>query len=139
MENERTENMFYLDLKHVHKYGCAKFQPNPFFSSQQTATERPTAAAAQLMVCLPYQATVTPSRRRWHTSWLVCQARLVTQTLARQWWHNFWLVCQASYIHLDCCSASAGLLLCLLCYGCLPGQATMTLSGRTSGWSSRPD
>ncbi len=39
MENERTENIFYLDLKHVHKYGCAKFQPNPLFSSQQTATE----------------------------------------------------------------------------------------------------
>ncbi len=39
MENERTENMFYLNLKHVHKYGCTKFQPNPLFSSQQTATE----------------------------------------------------------------------------------------------------
>ncbi len=39
MENERTENIFYLDLNHVHKYGCAKFQPNPLFSSQQTATE----------------------------------------------------------------------------------------------------
>ncbi len=39
MENERTENIFYLDLKHVHKYGCAKFQPNPLFSSQQMATE----------------------------------------------------------------------------------------------------
>ncbi len=39
MENERTENTFYLDLKHVHKYGSAKFQPNPLFSSQQTATE----------------------------------------------------------------------------------------------------
>ncbi len=39
MENERTENIFYLDLKHVHKYGCTKFQPNPLFSSQQTATE----------------------------------------------------------------------------------------------------
>ncbi len=39
MENERTEHIFYLDLKHVHKYGCAKFQRNPFFSSQQTATE----------------------------------------------------------------------------------------------------
>ncbi len=39
MENERTENIFYLDLKHLHKYGCAKFQPNPLFSSQQTATE----------------------------------------------------------------------------------------------------
>ncbi len=37
MENERTENSFYLDLKHVHKYGCAKVQPNPLFSTQQTA------------------------------------------------------------------------------------------------------
>ncbi len=39
MENERTENIFYLDLKPVHKYGCAKFQPNTLFSSQQTATK----------------------------------------------------------------------------------------------------
>ncbi len=39
MENKRTENIFYLNLKHVHKDGCAKFQPNPLFSSQQTATE----------------------------------------------------------------------------------------------------
>ncbi len=39
MENERTENIFYLDLKHVHKYGSAKFQPNPSFSSQQMGTE----------------------------------------------------------------------------------------------------
>ena len=39
MENECTENIFYLDLKHVHKYGCAKFQPNPLFSSHQMATE----------------------------------------------------------------------------------------------------
>ncbi len=31
--------IFYLNLKHVHKYGCAKFQPNPLFSSQQTTTE----------------------------------------------------------------------------------------------------
>ena len=40
MENERTENIFYLNLKHVHKYGSAKFQPNSLFSSQQIATER---------------------------------------------------------------------------------------------------
>ncbi len=39
MENGRTENIFYLDLKHVHKYGSAKFQPNALFSSQQTGTE----------------------------------------------------------------------------------------------------
>ncbi len=39
MENERTENIFYLDLKHVHKYGSAKFQPYQLFSSQQMGTE----------------------------------------------------------------------------------------------------
>ncbi len=39
MENERTEKILYLELKHVRKYGCAKFKPNPLFSSQQTATE----------------------------------------------------------------------------------------------------
>ncbi len=39
MENERTENIFYLNLKHVHKYGSAKFQTNPWFSSQQMGTE----------------------------------------------------------------------------------------------------
>ncbi len=39
MENERTKNIFYLDLKHVHQYDCAKFQPNPLFFSPQTATE----------------------------------------------------------------------------------------------------
>ncbi len=39
MENERTEFFFYHDLKHVHKYGCANFQLNPWLSSQQTATE----------------------------------------------------------------------------------------------------
>ncbi len=39
MKNDRTKTIFYLDLKHVHKYGSAKFQPNPLFSSQQMATE----------------------------------------------------------------------------------------------------
>ena len=39
MQNERTANIFYLNLKHVHKYGCTKFQPNPLFSSQQMGTE----------------------------------------------------------------------------------------------------
>ncbi len=29
MKTDRTKTIFYLDLKHVHKYGCAKFQPNP--------------------------------------------------------------------------------------------------------------
>ena len=39
MKNDHTKTIFYLDLKNVHKYGCAKFQPNPSYSSQQTATE----------------------------------------------------------------------------------------------------
>ncbi len=39
MKNDRTKTIFYLDLKHVHKYGCAKFQPNPLFSSSQMATK----------------------------------------------------------------------------------------------------
>ncbi len=39
MKNCRTKTIFYLDLKHVHKYGSAKFQPNPLFSSQQMGTE----------------------------------------------------------------------------------------------------
>ena len=39
MKNDGTKTIFYLDLKHVHKYGCAKFQPNPLFSSPQMATE----------------------------------------------------------------------------------------------------
>ncbi len=39
MKNVRTKTIFYLDLKHVHKYGCAKYQPNPLFSSPQMATK----------------------------------------------------------------------------------------------------
>ncbi len=39
MKNGRTKTIFYLALKHVHKYGAAKFQPNPIFSSAQTATK----------------------------------------------------------------------------------------------------
>ncbi len=39
MKNDRTKTIFYLDLKHVYKYGSAKFQPNPLFSPQQMATE----------------------------------------------------------------------------------------------------
>ncbi len=39
MKNNRTKTIFYLDLKNVHKYGSAKFQPNAFFSWQQMATE----------------------------------------------------------------------------------------------------
>ncbi len=30
---------YTVDPKHDHKYGSAKFQPNPLFSSQQMATE----------------------------------------------------------------------------------------------------
>ncbi len=39
MKNDRTKTIFYLDLKHVHKYGSAKFQHNPLFSSQQMGIE----------------------------------------------------------------------------------------------------
>ncbi len=40
MKNDRTKTVFYLDLKHARKYGSAKFQPNPLFSSQlQMATK----------------------------------------------------------------------------------------------------
>ncbi len=47
MKNARTKNIFYLDLKHVHKYGCAKFQPNPTFSSQQMPTESAESVAEE--------------------------------------------------------------------------------------------
>ncbi len=40
MKNDRTKTIFYPDLKHVYKYGSAKFQPNPLFSSQQMGTWR---------------------------------------------------------------------------------------------------
>ncbi len=40
MENERTENIFTSTRSmSIRLYGCAKFQPNLLFSSQQTATE----------------------------------------------------------------------------------------------------
>ena len=39
MKNYRTKTIFYLTLMHVHKYGSAKYEPNPLFSSQQMATE----------------------------------------------------------------------------------------------------
>ena len=39
MKNDLSQTSFYLDLKYVHKYGSAKFQPNQFFSSGQMATE----------------------------------------------------------------------------------------------------
>ncbi len=60
MENKRTENIFYLDLKHVHKYGSAKFQPNPLFSSQQTATE---SAAEEKKIKIKSRQTHRGSRR----------------------------------------------------------------------------
>ncbi len=47
MKNARTKNIFYLDLKHVHKYGCAKFQPNPTFSSQQMPTKSAESVAEE--------------------------------------------------------------------------------------------
>ncbi len=39
MKNDLSQIIFYLDLKHVHKYGSAKFQPNTLFSSQKMGTE----------------------------------------------------------------------------------------------------
>ncbi len=39
MKNDLSQIIFYLDLKHVHKYGSAKLQPNPLFSSQQMGSE----------------------------------------------------------------------------------------------------
>ena len=44
---------FYLNLTHVHKYGSAKFQPNPLFSSQQTATEHAESLAEEKKVGKP--------------------------------------------------------------------------------------
>ena len=37
--NSDEKSISYLDLKHVYKYGSAKFQSNALFSSQQMATE----------------------------------------------------------------------------------------------------
>ncbi len=47
MKNDLSQIIFYLDLKHVHKYGSAKFQPNPLFSSQQMATEHAESVAEE--------------------------------------------------------------------------------------------
>ncbi len=47
MKIDLSQKNFYLDLKHVHKYGSAKFQPNPLFTSQQTATEHADSVAEE--------------------------------------------------------------------------------------------
>ncbi len=47
MINDLSQTMFYLDLKPVHKYGSAKFQPGPLFSSQQMATELAESVAEE--------------------------------------------------------------------------------------------
>ncbi len=41
------KQFFYLDLKHVHKYGSAKFQPNTLFSPQEMATEHAESEAEE--------------------------------------------------------------------------------------------
>ena len=46
MKNNLTKTIFYLDLKHFHKYGSTKFQPNPF-SSQQMGTEHAESVAKE--------------------------------------------------------------------------------------------
>ncbi len=38
---------FYLDMKHVHQYSCATFQPNLIFSSQQMTKESPASVAEE--------------------------------------------------------------------------------------------
>ncbi len=52
MKDERTKTRFYLDLKHVHKYGSAKFQPNPLFFSRQMGTEH-AGGRKKKKVCKP--------------------------------------------------------------------------------------
>ncbi len=47
MKNVRTKTILYLDLKHVHKYGSAKFEPSPIFSSQQMATKSAKSVAGE--------------------------------------------------------------------------------------------
>ncbi len=47
MKIDLSQTIFYLDLKHVHKYGSAKFQPNPLFSSQQMATKHADESVAE--------------------------------------------------------------------------------------------
>ncbi len=47
MKNAHTKTIFYLDLKHVNKYGSAKYQPNPIFSSHQMATESAESVAEE--------------------------------------------------------------------------------------------
>ncbi len=47
MKNARTKTIFYLDLKHVHKYGPAKFHPNLIFASQPMATESAESVAEE--------------------------------------------------------------------------------------------
>ncbi len=47
MKNDLSQTIFYLDLKHVHKYGSAKFQPNRLFSSQQMYTEHAESVAEE--------------------------------------------------------------------------------------------
>ncbi len=44
MKNDLSQTIFYL---HVHKYGSAKHQPNPLFSSQQMATEHAESVAEE--------------------------------------------------------------------------------------------
>ncbi len=47
MKIDLSQTIFYLDLKHVHKYGSAKFQPNPLFTSQQMAMEHAESVAKE--------------------------------------------------------------------------------------------
>ncbi len=48
VERQAPGLLVYLDLKHVHKYGSTKFQPNPLFPSKQMATEHTESAAEEI-------------------------------------------------------------------------------------------
>ncbi len=47
MKIDLRQTIFYLDLKHIHKYGSEKYQPNPLFTSQQKATEHAESVAEE--------------------------------------------------------------------------------------------
>ncbi len=52
-KNDHTKTIFYLDLKHVHKYGSTKFHPNSFFFSQLMAMKSAESVAGKKKVCQP--------------------------------------------------------------------------------------
>ncbi len=47
MKNDCTETIFTWTWSIFHKYDSAKFQPNPWFSSQQMTIESPESVAEE--------------------------------------------------------------------------------------------